>query len=172
MQNTWIWIVIAVVVIGGGFLWWQSMQSPQASVDQAASTQVQQENPAPAPTTESGTGVSVDVNAGATVSTTPTSATVTYDGSSFSPANVTIKKGSTVTFTSTDGSMWVASGPHPAHTAYSGTDRQTHCPDTSGTAFDQCGAGSSYSFTFQKIGTWPYHNHLNAAVFGKVAVVE
>lgn len=100
-------------------------------------------------------------------------AAVTYDGKSFSPGEVTIKKGGTVTWRNASGGrMWVASAQHPAHTVYSGTSRQEHCPDASGTAFDQCAGGGDYSFTFQKVGTWNYHDHINATVFGKVVVVE
>ena len=69
--------------------------------------------------------------------------------------------------------MWVASAQHPSHTVYAGTARQEHCPDTADTAFDQCaGESSGYSFTFEKVGTWNYHDHLNATVFGKVIVTE
>jgi plastocyanin len=98
------------------------------------------------------------------------SATVTYNGDSFSPKTVTIAKGGKVTFTSTGGNMWVAADEHPTHTEYAGTSRQQHCPDTAGTAFDQCGPGTSYSFTFSKAGTWDYHDHLNSNLEGTVIV--
>lgn len=158
MRNLWLWIVIVVIVAGGGYWWWQNQQAPAlAPVDTGASTQI------PTPTDTSGV---------ITETSAPMSATVTYDGSSFSPSEVTIKKGGTVTFTNTGGSMWVASGPHPEHTNYDGTARGAHCATGSVPSFDQCRTGSSYTFTFDKVGTWPYHNHLNATVFGKVIVVE
>jgi hypothetical protein len=47
-----------------------------------------------------------------------------------------------------------------------------HCPDTTGTAFDQCSAGTSYAFTFGKIGSWGYHNHLNHGATGTVVVTQ
>ena len=68
------------------------------------------------------------------------------------------------------GGMWVASDPHPTHEGYSGTTRDQHCPDTTGTAFDQCSAGASYSFVFQKIGNWGYHNHTNPISKGLIIV--
>ena len=78
-----------------------------------------------------------------------------------------------MTFESIDGSrMWVASDPHPSHTGYSGTTKQQHCPDVQGVAFDQCSIGPSYSFVFQKIGTWGYHNHASANDGGTVIVVQ
>jgi hypothetical protein len=66
--------------------------------------------------------------------------------------------------------MWVASNPHPAHTGYDGTSRQQHCPNTANTAFDECAPGSTYSFTFNKVGTWGYHNHMNPGSQGTVIV--
>lgn len=148
--------LLVIVVLGGGYWMWQGSQEGTVV-------------PAPTDTVSTGTQVPVEtgpVNTGMT-------ATVKYDGSKFSPAEVTIKVGGTVTFEAEDGStMWVASASHPDHTAYSGTTRQQHCPDTSNDSFDQCAAGDSYIFAFKKVGTWPYHDHLNASAFGKVIVVE
>ena len=172
MRNVWVWIVIIVIILGGGY-WWFSTMQPAASTDTGAMTDT--EAPADTGGSTSGTaetGTSLDVGVSGSVSSTPTSATVTYNGSGFSPSSVTIKKGGTVTFTSTAGNMWVASGPHPEHTGYDGTSRSQHCASGATSSFDQCVAGSSYSFTFDKVGTWPYHNHLNASVFGKIVVVE
>ena len=155
MQNVWIWIVAVVVIAGGGFWWWQSTQMPATNT--GADNGIVDTGTTPQPEAPS----------------VPMAATITYNGSSFSPSEVTIKKGGTVTFTNTGSSnMWVASGPHPEHTGYSGTSRSAHCPDTSNAAFDQCAAGNSFIFMFQKVGTWGYHNHLNASSFGKVIVVE
>ena len=97
--------------------------------------------------------------------------TVSYTSGGFSPKTVTIKKGENVTFMNESGGrMWVASGPHPAHTGYAGTSRAEHCPDAAGTAFDQCDAGDSYSFTFGQSGTWKYHNHVSAQDTGTIVV--
>lgn len=148
MKSLWLWIVVAVVVIGGAYWWWQTYY-PSEAVEYGTTSEV------PAGTQSA-----------------PMSATVVYDGTSFSPSEVTIKKGGTVTFTSTGANMWIASGPHPAHTGYDATVLAVHCAVGAIPSFDQCKAGSSYSFTFDKTGTWPYHNHLNATVFGKVIVVE
>ena len=100
-------------------------------------------------------------------------ATITYDGSSFSPASVTIAKGGTVTFTDTAGAtMWVASALHPSHATYDSTSREEHCVSgyTGAKPFDQCASGASYSFTFDKAGTWQYHDHKNASAHGTVVV--
>jgi plastocyanin len=90
------------------------------------------------------------------------SATVTYTSSGFSPSPVTIKKGGTVTFVNnSSSSFWPASGPHPSHTGYVGFDPKK-----------AIAAGQSWSFTFDKVGTWPYHDHLNPTKFGQVVVTE
>jgi plastocyanin len=168
MQNAWIWIVVLVVIVVGGFIWWQSSQSsapaPTTDVNVTDTT-----TPVPTATTSSST-TSTDTSGSAAAG----GATISYDGKSFSPSTVTIKKGETVTWNDTSGTMWVASAPHPAHTGYDGTSRTAHCaPGYTGAApFDQCVLGSTYTFTFDKVGTWPYHDHMNATAFGKVVVTE
>ena len=144
-------IIVAVIVIGGGYWYWQSTQAPAMMTDTAETSQQ--------PSTSDTTGAAA-----------PMIATVTFNGDAFSPSTVSIAKGGTVTFTSTGGNMWVASNAHPQHTGYSGTTRTQHCPDTSGTVFDQCAPGTSFSMTFQKAGTWGYHDHLNASLGGTVLV--
>jgi len=93
---------------------------------------------------------------------------VTYGDSGFSPSTITVKKGDSVIFKNTmPGGMWVASNPHPVHNAY---------PTTGGcitSTFDSCTgipAGQSWSFTFDKVGTWKYHNHLHLNQGGTIVV--
>jgi plastocyanin len=104
--------------------------------------------------------------------TPATGTTVIYSDRGFSPASLTVPLGTTVTFINQSSrDMWVASAMHPAHTVYSGTSLSEHCPDTANTAFDACAAitsGNSFSFTFNKEGTWKYHNHTNATDYGSV----
>lgn len=101
----------------------------------------------------------------------PTGATVTYTASGFVPQTVTITRGQSVTFIDQSGrGMWVASALHPTHASYSGTTLAEHCPDTTGTAFDQCAAGETYTFMFTKAGTWRYHNHVTGGDPGTVVV--
>ncbi|MDE2071570.1 MAG: hypothetical protein KGI70_02460 [Patescibacteria group bacterium] len=158
---TWIGIVIVIIIIGG-VVWWMTTQP------QNANTQGAGQNTAT-------TGPSGDLTG--TVSTTvgtgaPMQATVTYNGTSFSPSSVTIAKGGTVTFTSTAGNIWIASAPHPVHTAYDGTTASVHCAAgyTGPAPFDQCSAGPGFSFTFNKTGSFQYHDHLNTSAFGTVVV--
>ena len=85
---------------------------------------------------------------------------VNYGDGGFSPKAITIKKGDTVTFRNQSaGDMWVASAPHPTHTDYPAFDEKASVSN-----------GGSWSFTFDKVGTWKYHNHKNASHFGTVVV--
>jgi len=164
------WLGLAVVVIAAAGLWWwlspQTAPAPQG----APSATAQDAGNSQGAVADASAGVSGGLSA--TTGGASTQATVSYDGSSFSPASITIAKGGTVTFTDTAGSMWVASNQHPSHTLYDGTSRAQHCSaGYSGSApFDQCGPGSTFSFTFNKAGTWDYHDHLNAGAQGTVVV--
>ncbi|OGG64440.1 hypothetical protein A3C94_01890 [Candidatus Kaiserbacteria bacterium RIFCSPHIGHO2_02_FULL_55_17] len=99
--------------------------------------------------------------------------TIAYTASGFSPANVTIPLGTTITFVNqTSDRMWAASAMHPTHEVYDGTALEQHCAaGYAGEApFDQCAATESYNFTFTKAGDWKYHNHANTAHFGSIVV--
>lgn len=79
----------------------------------------------------------------------------------FVPNKVTVKKGTVVKFVNkTSGGMLVASDPHPTHTDY---------PE-----FDQSRSGfkgkSEYAFTFSKVGSWGFHDHLDPGMRGTVVV--
>lgn len=96
-------------------------------------------------------------------SANPSSARVIINASgNFSPKTVTVKKGGIVTWVNQSPfEIWPASAPHPVHTNYPGFDAQKGIAN-----------GETYSFTFDKTGTWNYHNHLNVASTGVVEVVE
>jgi plastocyanin len=103
---------------------------------------------------------SASTSSSATASPETSNLTVTYDGSSFTPAILTIQKGQTVTFmNSSDESMWVASDPHPTHINYPQFDaKKDYKP------------GESYTFTFDRVGSWGYHNHEHSGVKGTIIV--
>jgi plastocyanin len=91
---------------------------------------------------------------------TVTSPTVVYTNDGFTPAELTVKTGTMVTFINqSDASMWIASAPHPAHTLYPEFDEKA-----------SVAKGGSYSFTFDKVGTHPYHNHVLLGKYGKIIV--
>ncbi len=100
-------------------------------------------------------------------------ASVTYSATGFSPATITVKKGTAVMWTNLSGEgMWVTTDPE---TGYDGTDRKAHCAEGAAASFDQCvasAAGSQWSFTFNKAGTWKYRNNANKSFIGTVVVTE
>ncbi len=161
--STWVWILVVIVIIGGGVWYYMSMGASSAAVDQNAQSTDQTVTQTPDQTATTSTPAQPAV---------PMTATVTYDGTSFSPSTVTIAQGGTVTFTDTAGSMWVASNPHPTHEGYDGTTRAQHCVSgyTGAAPFDQCVQGSTFNFTFTKTGSWGYHDHLNHGATGTVVV--
>jgi len=85
---------------------------------------------------------------------------ISYDENGFSPASITIKVGDTVVFEN-EGTkdMWVASSIHPTHKDLPGFDD-----------LKSVGGGESYTYTFEKAGTWKYHNHVKAGDTGVVIV--
>lgn len=182
MQNSTglVWgLILAVVLLGGGYYLWSTSQSasdtPSPNSESGASGTSLAGSGAGNDTDLDGDGDVDEFASGSLdvgVNTAPMTATVSYDGNTFTPKTVTIRKGGTVTWTNdSDSNMWVASAQHPSHSVYAGTTRQQHCPDASNTAFDQCaGSAGNYSFTFEKEGTWNYHDHINASVFGTVIV--
>ena len=108
--------------------------------------------PTAGPTTDDSVTPSTDLPVLASV--------VTYSATGFSPNSLTVKAGTTVTFKNeTTGTMWVASDPHPTHTSYAEFD-----------AKKGFASGESYSYTFNKVGSWSYHDHLHAGFKGIVIV--
>lgn len=177
MNSSALWAIVGIVVLAGLGFWVYSMQTPAPATDVTVNTETPANTTGTGATsTTGGTGVGVDASADVGIgdaSQAPMSASVSYTSSGFSPSPVTIKKGGTVTWTNNGGgNMWVGSAQHPTHTTYSGTTLAEHCDDATDVSFDQCKNGTTYSFTFTKVGTWGYHNHSNAQHFGRVIVVE
>lgn len=85
---------------------------------------------------------------------------ISYTDSGFSPKSITVKSGDTVVFKNESSrGMWVASAPHPMHTDYPEFDaKKVYAKE------------EMYSFTFQKVGAWKFHNHVNPMDFGSVTV--
>lgn len=90
----------------------------------------------------------------------PATKTITYTDSGFSPATLTIKAGDTVLFKNSGSrDFWPASAPHPTHTNYPEFDAKRGIAP-----------GATYSFTFTRVGSWKYHNHLNPTTNGTITV--
>ena len=99
---------------------------------------------------------------------------IIYTDSGYTPNTITIKKGETVVWKNESGNkMWTASAVHPTHRAYPGTDITACGTQTLLPMLDSCGkimSDQSWSFLFNNVGTWGYHNHSNSSHWGKVVV--
>ncbi|MBI2086052.1 cupredoxin domain-containing protein [Candidatus Daviesbacteria bacterium] len=85
--------------------------------------------------------------------------TITLDSSGFSPNSLTVKAGDKVTWVNKSGAdASVNSSPHPTHTDYLPLNLDAF-PDN-----------GTLSLTFDKSGTYKYHNHLNPSQFGTIVV--
>jgi len=72
----------------------------------------------------------------------------------FSPANITVKKGSTVTWTNNDGFTHTVTG------------------DNGGPDSGDLASGKTYQFTFDTVGTFSYHCSIHSNMTGTVTVTE
>ncbi len=78
----------------------------------------------------------------------------------FEPQNITIKKGDVIEFsTSGDKHFWPASDIHPTHGIYPEFDPQ-----------DAIQPGKTWSYKFEKTGTWRFHDHLAPYHTGRITV--
>lgn len=90
----------------------------------------------------------------------PRVTTVVRTEQGFVPQNVHIKKGDTVKFVNqTKTPFWPASNSHPSHGIYPEFDPRV-----------QIAPGDSWSFTFNKVGNWGYHDHMAASMQGRIVV--
>lgn len=105
---------------------------------------------------------------------TPQTYTIEYTSSGFEPSEITISSGDSITFLNTiSTNVWPASNVHPSHTVYPNSGINKCGTSEESEIFDSCkglSEGESYTFTFNEIGTWSYHNHLRASKTGKIIV--
>jgi len=100
---------------------------------------------------------------------------VTVADEGFSPELISIQAGTTVIFMNVSTrDVWPASNVHPTHANYPGSGI-TKCGDDDGESiFDACkafGFGESWSFRFDEVGAWAYHDHKSSRVRGTIDVV-
>lgn len=90
------------------------------------------------------------------------SVTIVLSADGYQPREVTIRKGTTVTFRSeNDAQHWPASDLHPAHEIYPEFD-----PGRPLESYE------TWQFTFDKPGTWGLHDHIRSYYTGVIMVVE
>jgi plastocyanin len=153
-------LIGVVVILLGGLVGWYYFGSTAKQPGMQIGPQV-----TPAISPVSGTEVTISeesTGAGTEKGAVPTEAIVAYTDSGYVPAQVTVKKGTTITFRNDSSSgMWVASDVHPTHQLLPGFDQKKSATK-----------GGTYEYTFTKVGTWKYHNHVKATDTGVVVVTE
>jgi len=92
----------------------------------------------------------------AATNTPASTSSVSIENFAFSPSDITVKKGATVTWTNNDST---------AHTVTE-TDSQT------GPKSDQLNQGDKYSFTFDQAGSFHYKCSIHSYMLGTVTVTE
>ena len=84
--------------------------------------------------------------------------TMEYTDEGFSPNELVMPAGTTLTFINNSSlQMWVAGGTHPAH-------------DGDFDALKGYAPGETYTYTFTEPGTYDIHNHLSANHFATLIV--
>lgn len=132
--------LIAVVVIVGGYLLMHKSSSKTVTTTPSTSSQSQSSSSTPA-------------------SNQSAADTITFDGSQFSPATLTVKSGTMVTIKNTSSQdVQMQSNPHPTHT------------DDTDLNVGLVAAGQSKTFTVTKTGTFGYHDHLDPGIQGKITI--
>lgn len=91
-----------------------------------------------------------------------TDQTVVMKEDAFEPATLTTQKCTKVIFKNQDKvSRWPASNLHPTHGIYPEFDPQQPIE-----------VGQDWSFVFDKLGSWRYHDHLSPSIRGTISVSE
>ena len=101
---------------------------------------------------------------------------IDYTKDGFSPKLLTILVGDTVTFRNTiNDELWPASTVHPRHRDYPGSGIEKCGSEEQNKIFDACRkfrSGGTYSFTFNEVGKWSYHNHIRSLRGGSIIVTD
>ena len=104
----------------------------------------------------------------------PAEKVVIYTDSGDPPVSLNINAGETVVFKNESSKeMWPASATHPTHTGYPGSDIEKCGTSEEPNIFDACrgiAPGGSWSFKFDIVGSWKYHDHLDVKKFGAIVV--
>lgn len=135
---------VAVLAVLGG-VWWYAAHRPAPS---SPATMSMPSTPADN-NSHNTTGSGNNTTAVATNS-------VAIQNFAFSPAMITVKKGTTVTWTNKD----------------STTHTVTESDGQSGPASGDVTPGSTYSYTFNTAGTYQYHCSIHPEMIGTVVVTE
>lgn len=157
-------IALIALIIIGGVVYMQSQNSTEEATTETTQTQQTEsvDNTAPeaiTPVDDTSTdngqfSDESDVMGEATVHE------ITFSGTAYSPAQLTIKNGDIVVFkNNSTKDFWPASAMHPDHLIYPEFD-----------ADKGIAPGGNFQFKFTKTGAWGFHDHLTPSAFGKITV--
>lgn len=94
--------------------------------------------------------------------TAATSSDIVLTPRGYEPSEVVIKKGSTITFSTTlEKAHWPASNLHPQHTIFPEFDPKR-----------PLASDEEWSFTFDTVGVWNFHDHIRSYYVGTITVIE
>lgn len=142
-RNVWIGVVVVLVILAG----WYFIQSQQRQAVPSPAPQVSPQEETPA-TSEATPSETADKNV------------VKVSSSGFSPQNITITVGESVTWINEDSeNHQIQSAVHPTHQLY---------PPLNTVGLLK--SGEKKSLSFPEAGTYKYHDHLNPSFTASVTV--
>jgi len=153
MKKAWPVIVIAVI-LGAALAYYFVNKNSSSSNNTGTNTSTPAPTPMTPPTTE--TPAPSGNEQGSTNPAPSTAQKVAIADMAFSPATITVKKGTTVTWTNQDS---------VAHTV-------TENDGQDGPKSSNLANGQSYSFTYNTVGTFKYHCTIHPNMTGTVTVTE
>jgi plastocyanin len=137
-------IILAVLIIGGVFGLTRNKNTNNNS------------QTSPPPTAQNAQTNNSSSSEQTNTNTPASTSSVTIQNFAFSPSDITVKKGTTVTWTNQD------STPHTV------TEMDTQTGPDSG----NLNPGAKYTFTFNQNGTFKYHCTLHPEMLGTVTVTD
>jgi plastocyanin len=109
-----------------------------------------------------------------TTEATPKEVIIKITANGFEPEEVEITKGTKVTWINEQPNpSWPASAKHPTHEVYPGSSIKKCGTPEQEKIFDACrglNQGEKWSFVFNEVGEWYYHDHLNPSWKGEIVV--
>jgi len=168
-KNLIITILVIVVLIGVGYYFLTKFKAtvlaPKLSQPQTPSVFESITTPTPV----------FEVSATPTTETSPTTEVIIkITANGFEPKEIEIIRGTKVTWINESSKpSWPASDIHPTHRLYPGSGIEKCGTSEQDKIFDACrglNQGESWSFIFNEVGEWYYHDHLNPSLKGEIVV--
>lgn len=142
--------IVVVILLAGGVYWFVQSQNSASVVLPNDSTNT----PSVTPVTPSSPAVNPSPTPTPTPNPAPVIRNVAIQNFAFSPTSITIKKGDTVVWTNKDSVTHNVIG------------------SSGGPSSSSIGAGETYSFTFNNVGTFSYHCSIHPSMVGTVVVTQ